>query len=456
MISIRRRTSLLLCGAIALLLLGGGALIFWTIRASLIAQFDANLAAKAQALIAGADLDEGEIEIDSDLREFAGFEARAGDNYFEIFGADGASLASSPSLGTSHLPARPSGAAPKFGSVKLPDGRSGRAIWRSFSPADDDRAPSGKLEVVVAAYSGGLERSLRNIMHILSAVGLTGLVLTVVIVHLTLRSGLRPLDDLAERVRGIGVTHLHERLPTGELPRELQPIAEKLNEMLERLEAGFAREQRFSSDAAHELRTPLAELKVMTEVVTRWPEEFNGEHGQEMLRVIAESEALLDKLSLLSRAGTRGARIQRRPLDLNEGVQASIDKARAGAKKRGLTISTKIVGGTISTDPILWTAILNNLLGNAVSHAPTGSQILVEASPHHLAVCNQVRDLDPQDVPHLFERFWRKSDSRSEKGHSGLGLSIVAACSESLGGTCRATVENDCLAIEVRWDPQAA
>ncbi|MGB7790500.1 MAG: ATP-binding protein, partial [Terrimicrobiaceae bacterium] len=67
-------------------------------------------------------------------------------------------------------------------------------------------------------------------------------------------------------------------------------------------------------------------------------------------------------------------------------------------------------GETISTDPTLWMAILNNLLGNAVSHAPAGSQILVEASPHHLAVHNQVRDLDPQDVPHLFERFWRKSE----------------------------------------------
>ena len=100
-------------------------------------------------------------------------------------------------------------------------------------------------------------------------------------------------------------------------------------------------------------------------------------------------------------------------------------------------------------------AILNNLLRNAVSHAPTGSQILVSASAHHLTVRNQVRDLDPQDVPRLFERFWRKSESRSEKGHSGLGLSIVAACSESLGGTCQATLEGDRLAIEVRWDPQA-
>ncbi len=119
MISIRRRATLLLCSALALLLLGGGAPVFWTIQAVLIAQLDANLAAKAQALIVGADLDEGEIEIDSDLLEFAGFEAREGDNYFEILGADGASLARSPSLGTSHsaCPVEQSHAKIRFGEA---------------------------------------------------------------------------------------------------------------------------------------------------------------------------------------------------------------------------------------------------------------------------------------------------------------------------------------------------
>jgi signal transduction histidine kinase len=184
----------------------------------------------------------------------------------------------------------------------------------------------GKLDALVAAYSGGLERSLRNIMHILFVVGLTGLVLTVGIVHLGLKSGLRPLDHrgdaLANLLRGCKRKNACRRSSC----RGSCKIAEKLNEMLERLEAGFAREQRFSSDAAHELRTPLAELKVMTELVTRWPEEFDGEHGQEMLRVIAESEALLDKLSLLSRAGTRGAVIQRIPLDLNEGFRLASTK----------------------------------------------------------------------------------------------------------------------------------
>ena len=170
--------------------------------------------------------------------------------------------------------------------------------------------------MIVASYSGGLERSLQSIVLILVGVGLAGLILIVFLVHTCLRLGLRPLEDLGRQLRSIRPTHLHERLPTAQLPRELQPIAEKLNEMLERLEAGFDRERRFSSYAAHELRTPLTELKVMTELVTNWPQEFNRRHGEEMLEAIAENEALLDKLSLLSSAENERISVESANVDL--------------------------------------------------------------------------------------------------------------------------------------------
>jgi len=104
------------------------------------------------------------------------------------------------------------------------------------------------------------------------------------------------------------------------------------------------------------------------------------------------------------------------------------------------------------TDPLLWTAILNNLLGSAVSHAPRGAHVLVEASTGCLAVSNEAPDFEAKDLPHLFERFWRKSEARSEKGQSGLGLAVVAACAERLGARCRATLQNCLLRIEIRWN----
>jgi hypothetical protein len=103
MISIRRRMTLLVCAGIALLLLVGGVAMYWTIRAVLTAQFDATLAAKAQALIVAVELDEEDLEVDLDVREFAGFGSRAGGDYFEILAADGRTLEKSPSLGNDHL-----------------------------------------------------------------------------------------------------------------------------------------------------------------------------------------------------------------------------------------------------------------------------------------------------------------------------------------------------------------
>ena len=449
MISIRRRMTLLVCGGIALLLLGGGVAFYWTIRAVLTAQFDATLAAKAQALIVAADLDEQDLEIDLNVQEFAGFGSRAGGDFFEVLGPDGRTLEKSPSLGGDHLISHDVKTLPAYGAIKLPDGRSGRALSKSFPSGESTQ--SGTLRVIVASYSGGLERSLHSIVLILAGVGLAGLILTVFLVHMCLKLGLRPLDDLGRQLRSIQAAHLHQRLPTAQLPKELQPITEKLNEMLERLEAGFDRERRFSSYAAHELRTPLTELKVMTELVTNWPQEFNRRHGEEMLEAIAENEALLDKLSLLSSAENERVHVESAKLDLVESVRSCVARVVESTEKRALTIDTKVENTAIVTDPLLWTAILNNLLGNAVNHAPKGAHVLVEASTDCLAVSNEAPELEAEDIPHLFERFWRKSEARSEKGHAGLGLAVVAACTERLGATCRATLQNQLLRIEIRW-----
>jgi len=450
MISIRRRMTLLVCGGIALLLLVGGLVLYWTIRAVLTAQFDATLAAKAQALIVAADWDDQDLEIDLNVQEFAGFGSREGGDFFEVLGADGRTLEKSPSLGADHLISRD--VEPAYGPIKLPDGRSGRAIWKSFQSKNRKQTQLATLRVIVASYSGGLNRSLHSIFLVLAGVALAGLILVVFLVHTCLRLGLQPLEDLGRELRSIQPARLHARLPTVRLPRELQPITDKLNEMLERLEAGFERERRFSSDAAHELRTPLTELKVMTELVTNWPHEFNRRHGEEMLQAIAENEALLDKLSLLSSAESERINVQSAEVDLVQSVRNGVARIADSAEKRSVTIETEVESKAIVTDPLLWTAILNNLLGNAVSHAPRGAHVLVEASTGCLAVSNEAPDLESKDLPHLFERFWRKSEARSEKGHSGLGLAVVAASAERLGARCRATLQNCLLRIEIRWN----
>ena len=112
---------------------------------------------------------------------------------------------------------------------------------------------------------------------------------------------------------------------------------------------------------------------------------------------------------------------------------------------------TRFSPGSITTDPVLWRAIIANLLGNAVTYAPGGSTLRISASPRVFAVENEAPDLDPGDLDRLFERFWRKSSSRTEKGHSGLGLSVVRAAVTFLGGECSASLDGAWLRVEVRW-----
>ncbi|MCB1076266.1 MAG: hypothetical protein KDM63_00015 [Verrucomicrobiae bacterium] len=111
-----------------------------------------------------------------------------------------------------------------------------------------------------------------------------------------------PLDRLGDSVVKIDAEHLTERLPTQGIPVELEPLIDKTNELLERLSESFARERRFSSYAAHELRTPLAELKSMLQLGESWPDELSTEQIREMLNMVDDLELPTEKLTTLSRA----------------------------------------------------------------------------------------------------------------------------------------------------------
>jgi len=362
----------------------------------------------------------------------------------------------SPSLGSDHLqPPRGFRAGDRgFSPIDLPEGVSGRAFWTTFTPSLQDEEETRnflpELRILVASSDSTLDRTLRTVALFISLFGCAGLFAILAVLHVVVRSGLKPLDRLSADVQDIDVRQLTQRVSGEKLPQELKGVTAKLNELLDRLEASFTREKRFTSDAAHELRTPLAELRAMTELGTQWPDEFTAEHGREMLDVLLELEELLDTLSLLARAESITP-AETESLELSASLKEPLERCREEAARRDLSLETRIEKGEIDTDPVLWRAIVQNLLGNAVAYAPAGSTIEVFASPDCFRVENEAPDLSREDLGQLFARFWRKSASRSEKGHSGLGLSVVRAAAEYLGGQPVASLENGRLRVEVRW-----
>lgn len=454
--SIRSELAAKMGGAVlAILLLGGGGL-YLSLREALEKQFDDVLVAKTGALVMASEIKDRSLEIDLDVQTFAGFGTGARGDYFVVFASDREEWLRSPSLGTGKLaPPIDFDRLPQgFADVSLPEGVTGRAFWTTYeAPVDEDEeevVASPSLKILVASSDATLRRTLRTMAVFIAVFGGCGVVLILAISRSVVRSGLRSLDRMIEEVERIDVGRLARRVPEDGMPQELRGIAAKVNELLGRLEESFGRERRFTSNAAHELRTPLAELRTMIELGTRWPDEFTEEHGSEMLEVISELEELLGTLSLLARAESE-ATPATEVVDLPVMVSEQVDRVRPRVEARSLELRVEVGEGEFRSDPVLFRAILQNLVDNAVDYAPEGSTIRIGAAPRRLFVENEAPDLEREDLSQLFARFWRKSESRSGKGHSGLGLSVVRAGVEHLGGSSRADLVDGRLRVLVEW-----
>jgi signal transduction histidine kinase len=457
MISIRWRLTLLLCIAVGALFIASGIGVFIAMKAVLGKQFDETLTAKAMALITASEIDDGEFEIDLTVQDFAGF-GMNGEDYFEIRRGDGSVFLRSPSWpgavgmsGGFQWRGHPSVEGAPISDGHLIDGSPARFYVQTIYPKDDAENRFQDLYLIVASPTQSVKSQLTGLASVLAVAGGLGLLFLVPVIRLGLGRGLKPLDRLSSRISAIRPEDLHERLDVRALPAELVPVADRFNEWLGRLEASFDRERRFSSHAAHELRTPLAELKSMAELGAAWPEEATSARCAEMVVVANEMEELLEKLSLLARTDAGRQPIEHARVDLTHSIESVISRFENKARERRLEIRSSISEGSFTTDPVLWNAILHNTIGNAVSHAPEGSLIHVKASPEELRVTNPAPDLVAADLEAMFERFWQKDASHSGPDHSGLGMSIIRACSHLLRGTCDVKLILHGLEVSVKW-----
>ena len=446
--SIQRRLILGVGVAYCLLWSIGGVAVYLVVRAGYVAEFDRALKANAQALAAMTDQKAGRVESDYSEDLIPGFAHARHPDYFQLWLPDGSPQKRSPSLAGNDLPRRAGTInTPVIWNVLLPDGRPGRAIGIHFVPQLDDEAPAnssvlkGGVTLVVARHRGNLDERLSELGTTLLLVGGSMIVATVLIVVIAVRCGLRPLRDLGERAESIDASSLQLRFATEGMPAELLPIAGRLNELLARLEDSFARERRFSADVAHELRTPIAELRAATEVALKWPEDAEAARNtlQELLAIALQMESMVTGLSALARCEAGQLPVQLEPVSLapliREIWQPLSDKA--GAK--GVVFSAGVSDDARwLTDTTLLRAILTNLLSNAVQYCVDNGSIRLSIERDQLSVSNSTDDLKPDDLPHLFERFWRKDPARSSSVHSGLGLALAKAYAGALGMELRA------------------
>lgn len=446
--SIRRRLLFVLAIGFAVLIAGTGFYLDRLLAKRVTEEFDAALQSKADALVALTEQEAGKIEFDYDgWPEFTRAECP---DYFEIWLDDGTALFRSERL-SGDLQGDPAHE-PAIRDVTLPDGRPGRAVQRAFVPrgpadkgdeAEDSAAAavppaSHAVVLVVARGRERLDLLLARMRWTLLGFGGALTLLAVLLVWRALVTGLRPIDVIASQVRGLDARNLGTRIPP-RTARELKPVVDQLNALLARLEESFERERRFAANVAHELKTPIAELRSLAEVASAWPDDTESvaRFFGDVRDIATNMERLVADLLLLARCQAGVEAAEHRPLGLKELVETAWSRLAAAASRKGLLFRLEMPEEIVlRSEPEKLRIILGNLLDNAVSYALPGGEIrcsgTLSRSAFRLEISNPALPLSREDLARLTEPFWRKDEARSPDGHAGLGLSLVSALAKRL------------------------
>jgi two-component system, OmpR family, heavy metal sensor histidine kinase CusS len=255
---------------------------------------------------------------------------------------------------------------------------------------------------------------------------------------------LAPVDKITRAAEEINSNNLAKRL---DLPRsgdELQRLSQTLNRMLDRLEVSFNRITQFTADASHELRTPLAVMRTTTEVSLRTSQTVADyqEAQEEILVELEKTSSLVEKLMLLARADAGVETLQRIPVNLAECLRDACKDGRILAEAKQLKFTSNIDSQdfVVDGDAYALHRLFLILIDNAVKYTPPGGSITLALKRNNGSAVAEFRDtgigVSADDLPHIFERFYRADKARSrEFGGVGLGLSIARWVAEAHRGS---------------------
>jgi len=258
---------------------------------------------------------------------------------------------------------------------------------------------------------------------------IVSLPLIAAIVWLVVGNGLSLIGRLANELRGKRADDL-TRLNTSSPPVELVPVVDAINDLLRRLQDSVQRERRFSSDAAHELRTPLSAIKVHVHNLRK---QF-PEHDEELKvldRDLGRLGHLIEQIMLLYRTAPEHYQATMQEINLRTLVQSVIAELFADIERKNQTISLHGTSQTIVGDEDSLTILVRNLIQNASKYSPTGASITVSVDKEELGIRLGVRDTGPgiplTEINRIFDRFRRGGGDRHQSAVDGcgLGLSIV-------------------------------
>lgn len=454
--SIQARVSRTLClglgGLLATLNVAVGAL-GWRAQSE---AFDERLLERARAL-ATLVVQKGpyvELEFaDGLMPEYARAERP---DHFQVWvlGEGGGVLERSLGLGAHDLPRPRAGdVGPRFDWLRLPDGREGRVVRlaapiHEYEPEGEDGKAAGRRDVAIAVATGRAPLTaarLRLLGWMLAADALFALG-SALVVRLTLRRGLAPIQAFSARVAAVQRPDQLAELTALVAPAELRPIADSVEQMLGRLRDAFARERNLSGNIAHELRTPVAELRLAADVALERPDDAAGlaRAVREARDIAVEMERTISTLLRLWRE-TRTREESFGVTELHAVLRDALRGAAPTAAAREVALPEPPDGGlhvAVAERPLA--LVLANLVQNAAAHGARGAAVTLrstrDAARVALALENQRERLDGLDPERVFEPFY---STRRGTRHAGLGLPLARALCEASGMELDVEVADD-------------
>lgn len=297
------------------------------------------------------------------------------------------------------------------------------SAWRYLYLHDEH---SGRTVAVSQRLKERLS-TLTNALWVQLALTFLSLPLLLWLIARGIRRGLTPLDLLAGELAARNAQSLQ---PVSEqVPAETLPLVQSLNALLARVAESLAREQRFTADAAHELRSPLAALKVQAEVLAMSSDEAEQQHHLGNIHEsIDRANRLTEQLLTLARLDPMQALPDAQPIDWQRSAHQALQSVNLQAREKRVQLKLECACGFEQVFPpqgneILLQLMLRNLLDNAIRYSPPNSHVTLTLDANGLSVCDEGPGIAAEHLPRIRERFYRLP-GQSQQG-SGLGLSIV-------------------------------
>jgi two-component system OmpR family sensor kinase len=443
-VGLRTRLALLFAATVAVLVTAGGALLIEQLSFGVDSALDSSLTVRADALAQQVGPD-GLVADFQDSGGDSGSLLPANTTLAQVIGATGGVVESSEGAGSR----------PLLTSAQLANARSGAvAVTWVLAGGEEVRllavpVPDSGNPPMVVVVGGSRRVATEAVSRVQTALWLGGPAAVIVGgigAWLVAGAVLRPVERMRATAAEISAADSDARLVVPAGRDEIARLGETMNALLERLQQALSHQRAFVADAGHELRTPLTMLRTELELAAR--------PGRDKDSLIAAVQAasmdtdrlirLAEDLLTLARADSAQVILHREPLELAAVVVDSVTGVTALARSKSVDLELALSPVSVMGDRDRLRQVVDNLLDNAIRHAPPGSTLTVTLSAHAAPTGAVLRVMDegpgfPKEfLPHAFDRFTRADPARTDGSGAGLGLAIVASLVGAHGGTVAA------------------